>query len=91
METPALTYFAQLEAEGNRWLAEFPDCPGCQTFGESREHALQRAQEALEGWLETTLELGRVVPMPVATSGEPVTIDRELAARIVESWTVPDA
>lgn len=72
-------YNAQLTQEGERWLVEFPDCPGCQTFGDSREHALTRAQEALEGWLETILDLRRVPPRPTAKDGIPVYIDDKLS------------
>jgi predicted RNase H-like HicB family nuclease/DNA-binding XRE family transcriptional regulator len=59
-----MQYFAQLHTEGSRTLVEFPDCPGCQTFGKSRAEALRRAREAVEGWLEAHLALGAVPPRP---------------------------
>lgn len=62
-------YFARLTREGARWLIDFPDCPGCQTFGDTREEALAMAAEALEGWLETHLEHGDVPPRPRARRG----------------------
>lgn len=84
-----ITYRAKLTKEGDRWLVEFPDCPGCQTFGESREHALERAQEALDGWLESHLFLFRVPPRPVATEGEPIVVASEIAGEIEQVWDVP--
>ncbi len=30
-----MEYMAKLTTEDRRWLVEFPDCPGCQTFGAS--------------------------------------------------------
>lgn len=72
-------YRAKLDREGDRWLVEFEDCPGCQTFGGSREHALVRAQEALEGWLESMLDLRRVPPRPLAQAGVPVYVNGKLS------------
>ena len=59
MEYPVL-----LTTEGNKTLATFPDCPGCQTFAEPGEDILALAQEALEGWLEVGLEDGEAPPRP---------------------------
>jgi predicted RNase H-like HicB family nuclease/transcriptional regulator with XRE-family HTH domain len=75
-------YRAQLDREGDRWLVEFEDCPGCQTFGNSREHAIERAQEALEGWLESMLDLRRLPPRPAAKEGEPVHINDKLGVAL---------
>ncbi len=75
-------YRAQLDREGDRWLVEFEDCPGCQTFGGSREHALERAQEALEGWLEATLDLRRLPPRPLARAGVPVYVNDKLSVSL---------
>jgi predicted RNase H-like HicB family nuclease/DNA-binding XRE family transcriptional regulator len=55
-------YVAKITKEGKQTLAEFPDLPGCQTFADPGEDLLERAEEALVGWLETTLDLGRVPP-----------------------------
>jgi len=49
-----MDYRARLTREGRRWLVDFPDCPGCQTFGQSQASALTAAREALEGWLEAS-------------------------------------
>jgi antitoxin HicB len=64
-----MKYIAKLTQEDGRWLVDFPDCPGCQTFGNTKEEALAMAAEALEGWLETHLEYGDVPPRPRAHRG----------------------
>jgi antitoxin HicB len=64
-----MQYIAKLSREGGRWLIDFPDCPGCQTFGDTKEEALAMAADALEGWLETHLEHGDVPPRPRARRG----------------------
>jgi predicted RNase H-like HicB family nuclease/DNA-binding XRE family transcriptional regulator len=61
-----MQYVAHIHREGSQWLADFPDAPGCQTFADSFEEIGAAAQEALEGWLEAHLELGRVPPKPTA-------------------------
>jgi antitoxin HicB len=85
-------YLAALRREGSRTLVSFPDCPGCQTFGRTREHALTNAREALEGWLETHLLAGDAPPQPTrrVTKGTaksaPVTISPILAVRLQLRW-----
>jgi predicted RNase H-like HicB family nuclease/DNA-binding XRE family transcriptional regulator len=59
-----MRYAVYISQEGKFWLAEFPDCPGCQTFTERGEDLPAAAQEALEGWLEAHLEHGKVPPKP---------------------------
>lgn len=48
-------YIGKVTKEGKYRLVEFPDCPGCQTFGESGDDLHALAQEALVGWLEANL------------------------------------
>ena len=85
-------YLATLRREGSRILVSFPDCPGCQTFGRTREHALTNAREALEGWLETHLLAGDAPPQSRrrATKGSArsaaVTISPILAVRLQLRW-----
>ena len=47
---------------------EFPDLPGCMTDGDNLEDLLKNAADALESWLEATVELGQ--PMPEPSSAE---------------------
>ena len=59
-----MQYIAALKREGPNTLVSFPDCPGCQTFGRTRERAISNAREALEGWLESHLVAGESPPAP---------------------------
>lgn len=59
-------YRAVVTKAGRVTVAEFPDCPGCHTEARSGEDIRQAAREALEGWLEAHLVLGRVPPLPAA-------------------------
>jgi DNA-binding XRE family transcriptional regulator/predicted RNase H-like HicB family nuclease len=59
-------YRAIVTREGRYWLADFPDCPGCQTFATSRRALKAAAHEALEGWIESHVKLGELPA--VATS-----------------------
>lgn len=58
-----MQYYAYVRHEGRHVLAEFPDCPGCQTFGTADDIG-DMAREALEGWLEAHLVGGQVPPKP---------------------------
>ncbi len=55
-------YLAKLNREGRHWLVQFPDCPGCQTFGQSKAEALEMATDALSGWLASVLKDGELPP-----------------------------
>lgn len=85
-------YVAILKREGANTLVSFPDCPGCQTFGRTRERALSNAREALEGWLEAHLVAGDAPPAPQrhvsrsASRNVPVTISPILAVRLQLRW-----
>ncbi|MDD2234890.1 MAG: toxin-antitoxin system HicB family antitoxin [Desulfitobacteriaceae bacterium] len=52
------------EDEGGGWLAEIPTLPGCMTDGETVEEALESLNDAKKSWIETALELGRIIPEP---------------------------
>ena len=43
---------------------EFPDVPGCFTFGDTIEEALRYAAEALAGHLEVLRDIGQALPEP---------------------------
>jgi predicted RNase H-like HicB family nuclease/DNA-binding XRE family transcriptional regulator len=77
-----MEYRAKITREGKYTLAEFPDCPGCQTFSEPKENIEDVAREALEGWLETHLQNGEVPPAPKARSGLPIRVNAMLAVKI---------
>lgn len=90
-------YVAYISKEGRHTLAEFPDCPGCQTFSDGEDLA-NVALEALEGWLEAHLVSGQIPPRPVERTGAPngVTMARiavrpGLAAALEIRWARNDA
>jgi DNA-binding XRE family transcriptional regulator/predicted RNase H-like HicB family nuclease len=90
-------YVAYISKEGRHTLAEFPDCPGCQTFSDGEDLAAL-AREALEGWLEAHLVDGQVPPRPVERTGAPqgvsvarVPVRPGLAAALEIRWARRDA
>jgi antitoxin HicB len=85
-----MEYIAKLTTENGRWLVEFPDCPGCQTFGETKAEALEMASEALEGWLEAHLEYGDAPPRPARHRGAPIRVRQRLAVAIQIRWLRED-
>jgi predicted RNase H-like HicB family nuclease/DNA-binding XRE family transcriptional regulator len=88
-----MEYMAYVSREGKHWLAEFPDCPGCQTFADSGDKLPAVAQEALEGWLEAHLVDGEAPPEPKvhrrAPAGSklaPIRVDPALAVALQVRW-----
>jgi antitoxin HicB len=69
-----LNYYAGLEyeiklrkltkEEGGGWFAEIPLLPGCMADGETVEEAIESLNDAKINWIETALELGRMIPEP---------------------------
>jgi len=49
---------------------EFPDLPGCITFGETEEKAISNAQEALTGYLESIDSRKLSIPEPSKIKGK---------------------
>jgi DNA-binding XRE family transcriptional regulator/predicted RNase H-like HicB family nuclease len=93
-----MLYLARITHEGNATLADFPDCPGCQTFARAPLTIDAIASDALHGWLEATLDTGQPVPHPrsrlTLQKGEralPVQVSPALAARIALRWARDEA
>lgn len=88
-ETPPLAYQAKVTREGKHWLAEFPDCPGCQTFAKSEAELRLMASEALDGWLSSHLADGETPPKPSAapTDGAwSVSVAPSIAGQLRDRW-----
>jgi predicted RNase H-like HicB family nuclease/DNA-binding XRE family transcriptional regulator len=92
-----MQYAAYVYQEGQQWLAEFPDAPGCQTFADSREELRESAQEAIEGWLEAHLVGGEAPPRPQSRFDAPeqkqlwnVSIGPSLSAALAIRWARQD-
>jgi DNA-binding XRE family transcriptional regulator/predicted RNase H-like HicB family nuclease len=91
-------YAAYITREGKNVLADFPDCPGCQTFAGSGDEIRAAATEALGGWLEAHLVDGQVPPRPVERSSAPrnaklarIHVRAGLAAALRIRWARQDA
>ena len=52
------------DAEGNAYHASVPALPGCVSFGASKNEAMERIQEAIEGYLEALKDTGQTIPLP---------------------------
>lgn len=64
----AITYPIVLELEEDgRTSVYAPDLPGCASWGETREQAIERIREAIELWIESALEDGDPLPQPGGT------------------------
>jgi DNA-binding XRE family transcriptional regulator/predicted RNase H-like HicB family nuclease len=85
-------YTAVVTKEGKQTLAEFPGCPGCQTFADPGEDIAERAEEALGGWLEAHLASGQAPPEPkkLRSKGRERTIEvpvpAKLAVKLAVRW-----
>ncbi len=93
-----MRYPAIMTKEGRATLAEFPDCPGCQTFAEPGEEVLAQAEDALHGWLEATLGAGEAPPRPSKRVRAPkearilwVPVPAKLAVKLSLRWQRQEA
>ena len=53
------------DESGAYYYAKILELDGCQSTGETFEEAYNNLKEAMEGWIETKLEAGFEIPMPV--------------------------
>jgi predicted RNase H-like HicB family nuclease len=88
-----MRYPAIVTSEGENLLAEFPRCPGCQTFAPPGHAIAHEAGEALALWLETHLQEGTLPPKPPRTvklrKGQEllwVAVNPKLAAKLELRW-----
>jgi predicted RNase H-like HicB family nuclease len=81
-----VAYPALLIKQGQATLINFPDCPGCETVAGPDQDVLDRARDALTGWLEASLEHRQVPPQPSAIMQESAT-DQVLMVPLPEDLT----
>ncbi len=63
-ELPYATIIRPLiKEEGEGYLAEFPDLPGCYGDGETPEETLREAESAMVSWIKTSKEFGDPIPL----------------------------
>lgn len=53
------------DESGKYYYAKVLELDGCQSTGETFEEAYNNLKEAMEGWIETKIENGFQIPMPV--------------------------
>lgn len=53
------------DESGEYFYARVLEFDGCQSTGETFEEAYENLKEAMEGWIETKLEAGLDIPLPV--------------------------
>lgn len=73
-------YVAKIVQAEDAWEVSFPDKPNVNTYGTSREHALDMAAEALNAVLECELADGKPLIKPTARPNEnkglvPISVD----------------
>ena len=61
MKTYTYKIHLEPEPEGG-YTVTVPALPGCVTWGENYDHALQMAQECIEGFLEALAKRGQPIP-----------------------------
>ena len=57
-------YPAIFHQEDSSYWVEFPDLPGCQSFGDTLPETMAEAQEALSAYVLTLLEQGKPLVQP---------------------------
>jgi len=82
MSTKQYVYPAQFVNEENGSITvSFPDLDGCQTYDDTIEGAALMAKSALEGFIDTLLEMGKELPGP--SNINDVQIDSGLVMMVV--------
>ena len=61
-------YPAIFHKENDSYWVEFPDLEGCHTYGDTLTETMESAQEALSGYLLTTLEENKQLAKPCELS-----------------------
>lgn len=79
---PALFLYAQ-----DGITVTFPDLPGCITCGDDQDQAIERATEALGGFLEIMENDDETIPKP--SDLRDVQVQDDEAIVLVDAWMVP--
>ena len=46
------------------YIAEVPELPGCMAHGDTEEDALSNVKDAIQLWIDTSIENGEKIPEP---------------------------
>lgn len=60
-----ITIQKQTDESGEYYYAKVMELDGCQSDGETVEEAYKNLREAMEGYIETKLENGAEIPLPI--------------------------
>ena len=63
-----IRYIAVIDGEAGAFGVVVPDCPGCVAMGDTLEHALDNATEALGAWVEAVEGQGDQIRQPRSPS-----------------------
>jgi len=66
---------------------EFPDLPGCITYGDTEQEAIKNAKEALELHLFGLEEDSESIPVP--SHIHDITLEKEESIILIDIWMVP--
>ncbi|MCS6903260.1 MAG: type II toxin-antitoxin system HicB family antitoxin [Candidatus Bipolaricaulota bacterium] len=58
----ALSHAQFKQNEDGTWTVEVPILPGCITWGETRNEAVEMAKDAIEAWVLTAVRFGDDLP-----------------------------
>ena len=58
---PVVLYWS---ADGQAFIVEVPDLPGCMADGPTQEAALANVIVVIQEWMDFAQELGRAIPAP---------------------------
>ena len=74
-----MRYPVTITPDDGQFTVTFPDVPGAVTFGETREEALQRAQDALLTVFDAYMKDRRDIPDPSAATESVETVEVPVA------------
>ena len=65
-----MEFYTKIRKEDGDFVVSFPDFPNVNTFGDTVENALAKAEEALNGALEADFERGYALPTASGHAGK---------------------
>ena len=54
----------QWSVSNQAYLVTVPELPNCKTYGNTQEEAVEKAQKAIEAWIENARARGEAIPSP---------------------------
>lgn len=60
-----LKYPIEVVEDDGAWVASIPDLPGCHSFGDTVEQAVENVQKTKSLWIEGQYEAGASIPEPI--------------------------